>query len=182
MRRLSFLLCTVVLVSVLSACGTPAPAPKSVNERAEEVIALIKQNNWEQVGTDVSGPKGIRIYPYAYVDMEKDVFLNRTEMQQAWKENAVRTWGRYDGTGEQIKLSFREYVKTFIYDVDFANAEKVSYNEIVGKGNSLNNLSEVYPAAKFIEYHFSGFDPPGRPAGKTRARATFAASGPAHSS
>jgi hypothetical protein len=147
------------MITVLSACGTPAPPPQSVNERAAEVIALMKQNNWEQVGSYVSGQKGIRLSPYGFVDVENDVFLNRTEMQQAWKENKMRTWGSYDGSGEPIKLRFREYVKKFIYDVDFANAETIRYNEVVGKGNSLHNLKEVYPAAKFIEYHFSGLDP-----------------------
>jgi len=68
-------------------------------------------------------------------------------------------WGAYDGTGDPINLTFEGYYNKFIYDVDFANAKIIGNNTVVGHGNSLINISEVYPGAVFIEYHFPGFDP-----------------------
>ncbi|NLE25228.1 MAG: hypothetical protein GX625_07790, partial [Clostridiaceae bacterium] len=49
--------------------------------------------------------------------------------------------------------------KIFIYDVDFASAEKIGYNEILGHGNTLENSAEVYKDSMVVEYHFPGLDP-----------------------
>jgi hypothetical protein len=51
-----------------------------------------------------------------------------------------------------------QYIDKFVYNADFLNAEKTAYNQVIGKGNSLNNLGEVFPNHPFIEYYFSGFD------------------------
>jgi hypothetical protein len=47
----------------------------------------------------------------------------------------------------------------FIYDADFARPQQVGYNTVIGRGNTINNISEFYPNAIFIEYHFEGVDP-----------------------
>jgi hypothetical protein len=52
-----------------------------------------------------------------------------------------------------------EYFDEFIYDQDFLAAEEVKANEVIGTGNTINNIAEVYPSAQFVEYHFPGFDP-----------------------
>jgi hypothetical protein len=46
-----------------------------------------------------------------------------------------------------------------VYDVDLAQPEEVGFGEVIGKGNTINNIAEVWPDAVTVEYHFSGFDP-----------------------
>ena len=29
---------------------------------------------------------------------------------------------------------------------------------LIGKGNTLNNIAQVYPNGEFVEFHFTGFD------------------------
>lgn len=72
---------------------------------------------------------------------------------------ALRTWGTYDGSGEAIRLTFEQYYKKFVYDHDYAKAEKIGYNEAWGKGNTTNTIKQAYPEAVAVEYYFSGFDP-----------------------
>ena len=57
-----------------------------------------------------------------------------------------------------IVLSISNYFANYVYDADFVNAEKKGYDKIIGKGNSLNNLFEIYPLAHFSESHFTGFN------------------------
>jgi len=66
----------------------------------------------------------------------------------------VYIWGEYDGSGDPIKLTFAQYFDKFVYDHDFANAEKVAYNEIQQSGNTVVNISDVYPEGKFMDYYF----------------------------
>ena len=41
-------------------------------------------------------------------------------------------------TGDPIKLTFKEYYKKFIYDVDFVNAKIIGNNHVIGAGNALH--------------------------------------------
>ena len=76
-----------------------------------------------------------------------------------WSMWPVTISWRFDGSGEPINLTFEAYFERFIYDADFARPHAIGYNEIIGAGNTINNIAEVYPNAVTIEYHFEGFDP-----------------------
>ncbi|MEO7960049.1 MAG: hypothetical protein ABIR19_00800, partial [Ginsengibacter sp.] len=70
----------------------------------------------------------------------------------------IISWGAYDGEGGDIRMTIGDYFKKFVYDVDFLSPEKTSYNQTMGAGNSLNNITEIYKDADFMENYFSGFD------------------------
>lgn len=84
--------------------------------------------------------------------MSKASFLKLVE------EKGSVIWGNYDGSGDVIRLTAQQYLEKFVYNADYLHAEKIGYDQIIGKGNSLNNLNEIFPKHPFIEYHFSGFD------------------------
>jgi len=70
------------------------------------------------------------------------------------------TWGTYlDGSGTPIELKFKDYYPLFVYSADFANPDQKAFNQSIGQGNTINNLTAYYPGAEFVEYHFTGFDP-----------------------
>ena len=43
--------------------------------------------------------------------------------------------------------------------MDFAQPEGIGFGEVIGRGNTINNIAEVWPQAVTIECRFSGFDP-----------------------
>src|SRR5690606_8352268 len=94
----------------------------------------------------------------AYIDtvsaqrFTRKVLLN-TDLQKEF------LWGYYDGSGEPIKLSVSSYFDKFVYDRDFLNAPQQQVNIILGQGNSLNNMKELYPSSDFTEFYFPGFKP-----------------------
>ena len=52
-------------------------------------------------------------------------------------------------------MSFANYYKKFVYNVNFAATKKVKYDEIINQGNTIVNIKEAYPNGKFVEYLLS---------------------------
>ena len=137
----------------------------AVAARAAQAILALKDRDWTEVASLVHPVKGVTFSPYTYVRPlqgapgEADLVFSPTQLQSLWSDPTVYHWGTYDGSGEPIDLTFREYYDHFIYDVDFARPDVIGFDQIVGQGNSMNNIATVYPNAVTVEYHFEGFDP-----------------------
>jgi hypothetical protein len=134
------------------------PAQKSdARALAQRIVEALAKRDLEVLAA-VAHPSGLRFSPYAYLD-ESDVVLRPAELEGALSDPTIRHWGAYDGSGDPIELSFADYFARFVYDVDFAKAPKVAVNEMLGSGNTISNLTEIYPDATFVEFHFPRFDP-----------------------
>lgn len=139
--------------------GTEKDVKRIIESRSREVIRAIKNKDMSKLSSYTHPDKGVRFSPYGYVDTEKDRVYTAAQLAGLVSDGTKYIWGAYDGSGEPIELTFEEYYDKFVYDKDFAAAEEVGYNRIIGRGNTLNNIFEVYPKAIVVEYHFSGFDP-----------------------
>ena len=128
-------------------------------DRTTEVIGILAANDLSRLSPYIHPLKGVRFSAYAYIDLKTDRLLSAHELGAVWLKGSVHNWGFEDASGEPIQLSLKEFFQRFIYDVDFAYAEQIAYDQILGRGPTANNLAEVYPDGRFVEYHFSGFDP-----------------------
>lgn len=137
----------------------PESAENIIKITADQVIRAIGQKDGELLSGYIHPEEGVRFTPYTYVSVEKDVVFHQEEIKDFFKNQKEFLWGRYDGTGEEIRLTPGEYYNKFIYSDDFRNAEKIGYNEVLSSGNMLENQFEVYPKAIVVEYYFPGFDP-----------------------
>jgi hypothetical protein len=126
---------------------------------SSKILKSLKENAYTGLAEFIHPKIGIRFSPYGYIDTAVDQILSRNKLIVLGKSQKKIKWGFEDATGKPIKLSLNDYVKKFVYDVDFLNAEKKGVNKFFGEGNSLNNLKEVYPRCNFVEFYFSGFDP-----------------------
>jgi len=179
-KKLKTILWVIVLSILLSACGSvQSKAPdiqateetgieerndeksssENISETAKEAVNALRDKDMEKLSELVHPEKGVRFSPYAFVDVKNDLVFAANDVKNLLSDTTIYTWGSYDGTGDPIELTFDEYYKKFIYDADFANAEQVGYNEILGKGNTIENSAEVYKDSVVVEYHFSGIDP-----------------------
>lgn len=147
------LLIATIFVLLLSAC-TSASTP-NFDKTANQTIAALKNRDFDALQTLIHPEKGVRLSPYATIDPKNDIILKPSELDNF----ESKLWGTYDGIGTPIILTMNEYFNEFVYSADFLNAPEIKQNEIIGSGNSLNNLENIYGDAEFIEYHFSGFDP-----------------------
>ena len=130
-----------------------------ITTRATETTQAIKLGDFSKFSTYVHPQKGVRFSPYTYVNLEKDLLFSVDKIKTASEDKTKYTWGVYDGIGTPITLTFNEYFKRFVYSHDFINAPEISYNRTLGKGNTINNISVVYPNSAVVEYHFPEFDP-----------------------
>jgi len=113
----------------------------------------------EKLAQMVHPEKGVLFSPYSHIELEKHKVFTKDQLKNLMESEEVYIWGEYDGSGDPIKLTFAQYFDKFVYDHDFANAEKVAYNEIQQSGNTVVNISDVYPEGKFMDYYFPGFTP-----------------------
>ena len=132
---------------------------KSLIILSSKILKSLKENGYTDLAEFIHPKLGIRFSPYAYIDTTVDQLLSRNKLIALGKSQKEIKWGFEDATEKPIKLSINNYVKKFVYDVDFLNAEKKGVNKFFGGGNSLNNLKEIYPRCTFAEFYFSGFDP-----------------------
>lgn len=139
---------------------TPQSSPAatealSLEATADRVIQALADKNLDNVAMYVHPQQGVRFSPYAYVREEHQVFMGE-ELPGLLASEQALTWGRYDGSGEPIELTFEAYYEEFVYSSDFANADQVAVNERLGQGNTINNIDAFYPEASFVEYYIPG--------------------------
>jgi len=97
--------------------------------------------------------------PYSYVDLKKDRKLTAKELLNIKQPKKKLVWGEYDGSGEPIKMTIGEYFRRFVYDADFLAKGKVTVNEVVPSGNTVNNVKEAYPGCDFVDFMIPMIDP-----------------------
>lgn len=166
MRMVTWCLALVLLVAGCGGGGTtsggkmtPEQASITIAARTLETVQALRDKNWEKVAGLVHPERGVRFSPYAYVQLDKDRQFPADRMKNLPSEKALIEWGTHAGSGEPIMGTFMDYYGKFIYDVDFAAAPQVLYNQPRSRGNTINNIRQAYPDAIVVEYHYPGFDP-----------------------
>jgi len=137
----------------------PEFAEKIIKEISNKVINAISTKHFYAISEIVHPAKGVRFTPYTYVSVDNDVVFNIEKIESFLSNQDVYLWGQYDGTGFEISLTPNEYYDKFIYTEDFLYPEEIGYNEVLSRGNMLENQFEVYENAIVVEYYFSGFNP-----------------------
>jgi len=131
--------------------------------RAGEIVYALREQDWDALAHAVHPEKGVRFSPYSYVRVGTgegaDLVFGADELAGLAADQTVYRWGVFDGSGEPIDRTFVDYYARFVYDADFFWPAVVGLNEVVGAGNTINNVAEIYPQAQVIEYHLSGADP-----------------------
>ena len=128
-------------------------------------MRALRERDWETVARAVHPDKGVRFSPYTYVragwgaSEDRDRVFSANELEGLAADPTVYHWGVFDGTGEPIEMTFAQDTDRVIYDADFYLPSAVGYNETIGRGNTINNVAEVYPQAVTVEYHLEGSDP-----------------------
>jgi hypothetical protein len=143
----------------------PEAAQAAIAERASQTVEAWRNQDLAQLAAVVHPTLGVRFTPHGYLT-PSDLVFQASEILPAWETAEKFTWGAYDGRGDSIELTFREYVERFVYDRDYATAPEVGYNRTnVTGSNVLDNRLEVYPDGLMVEYHFpqsndpnAGFD------------------------
>jgi hypothetical protein len=153
-RRLMRVL-PVATAVLIGACASESPEPA-----ARRVAAVIAAPDFGALAGLAHPEKGIRFSPYSRVDTATDRRLSREQIRVLSTSPDSLLWGSYDGSGEPIRLTFRQYFAKFVRDFDLLAAPRVAVDSApMGTGNSINNIREAYPGARIVEFNTPGTDP-----------------------
>lgn len=131
----------------------------AVEARSQVAITAIKERDMEKLSSLVHPVKGVLFSPYSHIELGKHKVFTMEQLKGLLESEEVYYWGDYDGSGHPIELTFKQYFDRFVYNHDFANAEKIAFNEIQQWGNTIVNILDIYPEGRFMDYSFSGFEP-----------------------
>jgi hypothetical protein len=136
-------------------------AKRIIAARARAVMLAIKSRDMERLATFVHPRKGVRFSPYVYV-MPNERVLNRRQIVNLYRSRKRLVWGEADGSGEPIRMTFRQYLNNFVYRQDLLTDKQVGYNppDRRGPGTSVNNLLETYPRSILVRYSHEGIKAP----------------------
>jgi hypothetical protein len=133
-------------------------AKKQVESRLPEVMLALRLKDMKRLSAVVHPKSGVRFSPYSFIKASDRVFT-AAQLSNAMTDTTQYQWGAYDGSGQPILQTFSQYYARFVYSREFSAAPVITFNQEVGKGNSINNASAFYPTAIIVEYHYPGFDP-----------------------
>ena len=137
---------------------TEGELPDELIHLGYQTLIALKTSNLEEIRKLIHPGLCLRLSPYPYL-AESNLSICPDELEILMASVRVYTWGNYDGTGDPIQMTFAEYYQDFIYDSDYFQAPMIGLDVEISTGNSINNIPEVFPDGKMIEYYFPGFDP-----------------------
>jgi len=149
---------TTLKLQIESLTSTVAASTTLIGA-ALEVAQSLADQDMAVFSSYVHATQGVRFTPYGYVNPAVDLSYPSTAFATLLTDPTTFTWGAFDGSGDPIIYTFADYFDNFIYDEDYVNPDMIGLNTTIGTGNSLINLSTIYPTASFVEFHFTGFDP-----------------------
>ena len=139
--------------------AAPADAGTScLSDRAGQVLAALKESDYEALAALVHPEKGVTLTPYSTVEPSCDRNLLPAQLVLLPEDDIPYVWGIEDGTGAPIELTGREYFERYVFNADYTAAPETAVDTVLMQGNALENVASAYPEGRFVEYHFPGLD------------------------
>jgi len=128
---------------------------EGIHSTAVAVLSALKNNDSDEL-IELMSKDGIRFSPYSYVSVDSDIVLTKDNIKDITdKTKKFKRWTQ-DGSGEPINMNFDDYRKRYIYDASFMNEGIPYLNTKVQRGNTTNNIYDVYSGNMIVEYYIPG--------------------------
>ena len=125
---------------------------------AFRVLEYIRDDDFISLSHVVHPEYGVVLSPYATIDLTTDRCFTADEIAVLDSDNTIYVWGVFNGSGEPIKLTPAEYFDAFVPAADHIDAAIIGINQVIRSGNALENLTDVFPFASFIDFHIPASD------------------------
>ena len=163
MKKIKLLFLLVVAISVILSCSSIkndfGNQPEIITKKSEAILKLIASSDFKQLSNYIDSKGGLGFSPYTenlgtlnVINFSKDKIIGFKG------DNAIYTWGEYDGIGSPIKLTTSEYYKEFIYDIDYLSKAEMMYvdNKKLSESSSLKSLYLKYPNSVLVKFMYKG--------------------------
>ncbi len=151
----------VMIDRIVSSWKMPAASSTSslLKDSSKKVLEALKNKDMKSLASFVGSGK-LCFSPYANIGAGANCFFG-SELSAAMDDKLEYIWGAYDGSGEQIVLNFADYYGKFIYNKDYVEKGEYFFGDPVSRGNTLNNMKEIYPNSLFSEFYIAPSDKSG---------------------
>ena len=151
--------------------GAEAPSPESSTdtcdptdnapllEAGDAVLEALKRGDIQVLASLIDTERGVTFTPYSTVNPRSDLTFLPDQFTEAGINGTRYVWGATQGKGDPIELTLPEYLKRYVYNAEYTRAPVIGVDHVFSSGNSLENVAEAYPDARFLEYYFPGVDP-----------------------
>jgi len=126
---------------------------------AYTVLMYVRDNDFQALSRIVHPEYGVTFSPYATINPATDRRYTADEIAALEADTDTYVWGVYNGSGEPIVMTVNEYFTEFIPAASYINAPIIGINQIVRSGNALENITDVFPNVKFVDFHIPGGEP-----------------------
>lgn len=126
---------------------------------AFRILESIKSGNYGALSKVIHPEYGVVFSPYATINLTSNLCFSAAQVESFASDKNRYMWGKYDGSGNPIELTPCEYFKAFVYNKDYLSASKIGVDTVVKSGNSLENIKEIFPDARFVDFYIPGADP-----------------------
>lgn len=169
-------LIAILLVLAVAAAGivlitgrharrsAPSDAPSSgsgqdeMREFALTIAGYFKDRDYGSIAALVHPVYGVVFSPYATVNLSTAKCFTPAQVEKFASDGAKYIWGVYSGDGNPIEMTPEEYVSEFVCGVDYTQSEETAVDEILHSGNALENVTEAFPDAHFVDLYMPGTD------------------------
>lgn len=129
-----------------------------LTEFAFDILGYIKAGDYDALSQVVHPEYGVVFSPYATINLASNKRFTASQVGFFLEDKNKYVWGKYDGNGEPIELTPLEYFDAFVFDKDYTLASEIGVNKVIRSGNSLENIKEVFPNVRFVDFHLAGTD------------------------
>ena len=123
---------------------------------AYRILEYIRDDDYAALSNVVHPEFGVVFSPYATVTISAVQRFSAKDVANFSTDSHVYVWGVYNGSGQPIEHTPVEYITNFVPAADFFGETIIGINRIVRRGNALENITEVFPNVKFIDFHLPG--------------------------
>ncbi|MBT4922680.1 MAG: hypothetical protein HON23_06700 [Rickettsiales bacterium] len=130
----------------------PEPEARAIMKvKADLVIKAIKFKNFTLLKQMIHPKHGVRFSPYLYV-MSTDIVFSGENIKSRYDNDYVYDWGA-NRSHRNLRMSFSEYYRRYIYNYDYAISNDITYNQLSETGNVVDNIYSFYPNSIIVEYY-----------------------------
>lgn len=153
-----FLIAAVAATVIFFAAGLgeqhDVQSEQTLISAATEAVEYISSGDYEGLSGMVHPVYGVVFTPYSTVNLTSDKCFTPAQVAAFGSDSTSYVWGTYDGSGGPIEMTVADYFSSFVYNADYAAAPVIGVDYVVRYGNALENVSEVFPDARFVDLHF----------------------------
>jgi len=126
---------------------------------AYTVLENIRDGDFSALSRVVHPEFGVVLSPYATINLSTDRRFSADQIAILDTDTNIYVWGVYNGGGEPIELTPADYFREFVPAAEHLEAAVIGINQIVRSGNALENITDVFPNVKFVDFHIPGGEP-----------------------